>query len=577
MESAGLDELLGNIETRLLIGDLKRPVQGLAYDSRLVRPGFLFFAIPGVHTDGHHFLLNALDAGAVALVVSREPEQGVLDKAARLGSSLIQVAQPRKALAEASRRWYGEPEKALRIIGVTGTDGKSSTVWYSQQILEFLGYQSGFISTVAMQTEDESQPNDLRQSTPESPEIFSLLRTMANANKSEAVLESTSHGLSERTARLHGIKFQTGIFTNISHEHLEFHGSFENYLHDKANLFRMLRSGHASLESAPFPPAAVINAASEQAWYLASAAAEAELEGPPGECIRPRLYFYAIKDDVPERNLGLPLSLWAENIELGLNSVSFDACFNTYSPPEAAASPSRKAVRKSPSQPQNSESGDLLNSDLRRGQREQMRIKLDIPGRFTVENAMAAALGVHAHSGRDLREVLGSLSRLRGVKGRMQNINCGQAFAVLVDYAHTPGSFAVLLPALRKSCQGRLILVFGSGGERDREKRPIQGRIAAEYADLLILANEDPRLEDPVKLLEEIAAGVQNAQTEVKIIPDRTMAIREAFSIAAAGDLVALLGKGHEQSIILSEGKIPWDEETVAREELARIGFRAQA
>ena len=573
MDAAVLADLFRNTNAVLLSGDLQKSVLGISYDSRKVQPGFLFVAVPGVHTDGHDYIGQAIESGAAAVVVERSPGDPVLAEAERKQVPVLRVPDSRKALAETARRWFGEPERRLQIIGVTGTDGKSSTVWYCHQLLEALGYRAGFVSTVSMQTGAASEANNLRQSTPESPEIFKILKAMADQGKAHAILEATSHGLSEKTARLAGVRFQTGIFTNISHEHLEFHGSFDQYLFDKANLFRKLGQADPAIQAGvPLLPAAVINAGSGHAWHLAAAAGESQEPGG----MPPRVYFYAIAGKIPPKNHELPLALWAENVYLEADSLSFDACFHTYSPPEAAASPARKALHSDTRSEAVQDSGKVPTSDSNRGQSECLRVRVGIPGEFTVENVLAAVLGVHAHTGRSFAEILAVVPSLRGVKGRMRPIREGQPFGVLVDYAHTPGSFSALLPVLRKSCAGRLILVFGSGGERDLEKRPIQGRIAGQYADRIILTNEDPRLEDPRSLLKQIAAGVEGSDAEVRIVPDRREAIRTAFVDAQEGDLVALLGKGHEQSIILKDGKIPWDEETVAREELAALGYRTQ-
>lgn len=567
-----LTELLSDLQVTHLSGPEHCQIEGVAYDSRKVLPGFLFVAVTGVHVDGHDFIEAALAAGARAILCEREPGAAVVPGAAQ-SPTIYKVRDSKIALSYVARRWYGRPDDDLGIIGITGTDGKSSTVWYTWQLLEMLERPAAFISTVAMNSSGNTQPNGLRQSTPEALELFGLLREAVDAGKEYAVIEATSHGLSLKSGRLAALAFQTAVVTNITHEHLEFHGSLENYVYDKANLFRKLKCAQRkALGSLPEAGSAIINAADAHALELMRAVLDAEQKPNP-----PRMYFYACVDRIPEKHRALPLALWADNIEDGPRGVSADFYFPTYSVPEAAGAPVSKAVHREHAAQAGytRDETEHPTSDANRAAVESVRVHMKIPGTFTIENAMAAALAVHAHTGVRLRIILSRLSELVGVKGRMRVVDAGQPFSVLVDYAHTPGSFERVFPVFRQSCAGRLIAVFGSGGERDVEKRPIQGRIASEYADIVVLTNEDPRLEDPVSILDEIASGVGNPNCEVVKIVDRREAIHFALATAREGDSVVLLGKGHEQSVITRERKIPWDEETVAYELLAELGFKA--
>ena len=321
-----------------------------------------------------------------------------------------------------------------------------------------------------------------------------------------AVVEATSHGLSPINNRLGDVHFDIGVLTNISHEHLEFHKTLEQYIDDKANLFRALPADRGR---------AIINL------------------------------------DEPRH---------------GAFTEASSCLVRTYSLENKGA--------------------DLMAADIREGAAEQEillrhaggedRVRLPLPGRFNVENCLAALLAVSSLPDEKLSTFLPFVERLRAIKGRMVPVRQGQPFEVIVDYAHTPGSYRKLFPSLRQQVKGKLIAVFGSAGERDLEKRPIQGKIASEYCDMVVLTDEDPRGEDPRRLLEDIAAGCSGLERDrdLLIIEDRPTAIRTAFSKAEKGDLVILLGKGHEGTIIYADGPIPWDEEQEAIAALNEAGYR---
>ena len=526
-----LQELISKlpVEYQLLTKLDDSNITGIAFDSRNCKPGNLFFAIPGVHVDGNDFVPSLLHSDPGGIIMSKLPDSQVIHQAQVKGIPLLYCSEIRPALAWISKEWYDNPDDRLTLIGVTGTDGKSSTVWYIQQLLTELGISSGFISTVAMQTGTTPGPNSLRQSTPEAPEIFHLLNTMVNQGKTHGVIEATSHGLSDRTSRLAALGFQTAVFTNITHEHLEFHGTFDQYLYDKANLFRKLTTKPSAGSDKPL---AVINAQSPYARYLAKAVGDQH-----------QIHFYGIKDKIPTENQDLPLTLWATQVEDSTNGVTGSLHF--FDPADVP---------------------------------QTITVTLAIPGSFTLENIMAATLAVHNQSIENhqpsLAEILRLVPKLQGVKGRMRIIQGNQPFSVIVDYAHTPGSFEKVFPLFRSITPGRLIALFGSGGERDQAKRPIQGKIAGTFADVLILSNEDPRLEDPMEILNEIAQGVDNPQVEVVKIIDRYEAISFALQLAQPGDTLVLLGKGHEQSIIIGNQKTPWDEETKVRTALIEAGYQ---
>ena len=513
-----LSALLSNINIIESQGPLDSHITGLAYDSRDVTEGTLFFALSGLHTDGHRFIEEALSRGAKAVIHSKPLTQYHRD------ITYIRTANPRTDMAPVAAAFYDHPSRELTVIGVTGTDGKSTTVYLVQQLLEKSGLSAGFISTVQVQTGKEAEKNKLRQSTPEAVDIQRILRTMADNGKQYAVIEATSHGLSAKNNRLGDIFFNTAVFTNISHEHLEFHGSFEQYRYDKAELFRSLDRSYSGT-STPGPdagsmrggPLGVVNADDPHASYFREATSAP-------------VFGFSLKDQTAD--------LFADDIE---------------------TLPDRSSFRVT--------AGSI-----------QIKTTAPLPGAVNIENSLAALLAVIKTTGMQPAEVAPLLSSCLPPPGRMRSIRRGQPFTVIIDYAHTPGSFSKLLPEIKKNCRRKLIVLFGSAGERDREKRTIQGSIACRWADTIILADEDPRGEPPRAILEEIAAGcsLKTEGENLFLIPDRSKAIEKAFSCAETDDTVLLLGKGHEQSIIYSDTVLPWDEASAAEAALSKLGFTSE-
>jgi UDP-N-acetylmuramoyl-L-alanyl-D-glutamate--2,6-diaminopimelate ligase len=518
--SVALDDILGGLEILGRCGPASVSIEGLAYDSRDVRTGSLFFALPGLHADGHRFIPDALAAGARAIVHSEElPSYDP-------GVSYIRVADPRFAMSSVAASFYGRPSRELAVIGITGTEGKSTTVYLVYQLLGLAGFRAGFFSTVMSDSGGGEEPNPEHQTTPEATSVQRMLASMRDEGMSFAVVESSSHGLSPRTNRLGDVDFDVGVMMNVTREHLEFHGTWEQYRFDKANLFRAIGRNHASPKSVgdrEVPRFGVVNADDASADYFRAATA------------------------FPVRS------------------------FSATGKPEADLSAADLSVDAS------GESFTIVERRDRAARRHRARIEL--PGAFNVGNALATLLVVSELTGAAIGDLVPLLPRLKPVKGRMTAIDRGQPFEVIVDYAHTPSSFQTIFPPLRARVKGKMICVFGSAGERDVEKRPRQGRIAADWCDVVILTDEDPRGETPMALLEEIAAGCPELPREERLylIPDRKEAIRKALSIAKPGDLVALLGKGHENSIIYAKNAIPYDEITAAEEALADLGYSDSA
>ncbi len=495
-------ELTAALATADVIGDTAIEISGLTYDSRRVRPGDVFVAMRGFHSDGHAYIGEALRRGAVA-IVAETPRP--LDETV----AWAMVPDTRVALAALAAAFCGHPARRLRVVGVTGTDGKTTTTTMISELLEAAGYRAGFMTTVAFKVGARVWDNDTRQSTPEAPEVQALLAEMVAAGCDYAVIESTSHGLALH--RLDGCEFDVAVLTNITHEHLDFHQTVEAYRRAKARLFEMLDEG----ADKGIAKTAVVNLDDPHAGMFIARA--------PGPVIT-----YAIHEPRAQ--------VRASAIE----ATPAGLTFRVEAPGETATA------------------------------------RLRLAGSFNVANALAA-LSVGLSQGVPLAVGVEALGRFRGVRGRMEPVDCGQPFTVIVDYAHTPEAFAKVMGIVRPLTRGQLIAVFGSAGERDRQKRPQQGEIAGRFCDLVILTDEDPRLEDRYAILDEIAAGVERAGKragrDYLKIADRAEAIATAIARARPGDTVLLLGKGHEGSILYANEKRPWDERAAAVAALQALGY----
>lgn len=493
--SRGLGELTDVIGPERVVGLPLGDVTDLAYDSRRVAHGNLFFAVPGVHVDGHDYVLDAVVHGAVGVVAERETPG--------ISAPQLLVPNTRHALADAADAWYGRPSERIEVIGITGTDGKTTTAYLAVAALAAGGRRPGMLGTVAVRVGDELRSNEDRNTTPEALELQALLAEMVEAGNDCAVMEATSHGLAQ--SRVRNCRFRIGIVTNVTSEHLEFHGTLEAYRAAKAML----------VEEAPL---AILNADDPAFGFFHDHA-------------RDRVLTYGTDASAEVR---------ATDVRARADGTTFTATTPAW-----------------------------------RGE-----VHLRIPGAYNVHNALAALALAHAE-GIDVAVAAAGVGSVEGVPGRMERIDAGQPFGVVVDYAHTADSLAKVLETLRPLTAGRLIVVFGSAGERDRVKRPAMGRVAAELADLAIVADEDPRLEDGHAINEAIAdgaraGGARDEQT-LWVIDDRRAAIAHAIGLARAGDMILLAGKGHEGSMIYGTERRWWDEREVARQELAAAGFEPRA
>jgi UDP-N-acetylmuramoyl-L-alanyl-D-glutamate--2,6-diaminopimelate ligase len=463
MDLERLATALGAVE---VVGRAPVEVRDLAYDTRDVVSGSLFFCVPGARADGHDFAAEAVTAGAVAVVVERPLDVPVPQ---------VVVADARAAMAPAADEFFGRPTADLQVVGVTGTNGKTTTAFLLYAILAAAGRRPGLVGTIEARVGGERR--GVRHTTPEAIDLQRLFREMLDAGDRSVALEASSHA--SALHRLDRVRFAALVFTNLSHEHLDFHSDMEDYFQAKRRLFVEGR-----------PPAAV-NTGDEYGRRLA-----AEL---------PDALTFGFGDDA----------------KLG---------------PEALAG-----------------------------------VDLKLRGRFNVENALGA-LAAARLLGIDEDAIRRGLESVRGVPGRLEAVDEGQPFDVIVDYAHKPLALETLLRTVRElSPGGRVICVFGCGGDRDREKRPQMGRIASELADTVIVTNDNPRSEDPQSIIDAIVAG---AAGEVEVLPDRAEAIARAIELARDGDVVVIAGKGAEQGQEFADRTVPFDDREAAREALRTLGAR---
>lgn len=470
-------------------------VTGVADDSRAVRRGALFVAVKGERVDGHDFVQAALAAGAGAVVCERPVHTEDVP--------VVQVADSRAALGVLGSAFHREPSTRLRMVGVTGTNGKTTTTYVCKALLEAVGRKVGLIGTVAYQIGPDLLPAG--HTTPGAVELQSLLARMAEAGMDTAVMEVSSHALAlDRTA---GCEFDVAVFTNLTQDHLDFHPDMEEYFQAKLRLFTGLNGIRKSGKRA------IVNVDDPRGPRVISA------------CPAP-VWSYAIKH---------PADLKAERIKLSVDGTAFTATTPAGS----------------------------------------VDIQSHLVGEHNVYNLLAA-IGVALHEGVSIDDIKRGLGTVANVPGRFERVATGRDFTVVVDYAHTEDALLRLLAAAQALKCGRIITVFGCGGDRDRSKRPKMGRAAVLYSDVVILTSDNPRTEDPQAILREVEAGVREALRDrpgvhYRVIADRRDAIRAAVQEARAGDMVLIAGKGHEDYQIIGTTKFHFDDREVAREAVERL------
>jgi UDP-N-acetylmuramoyl-L-alanyl-D-glutamate--2,6-diaminopimelate ligase len=475
-------------------------ITGLACDSREVSAGDLFFCIPGEHSDGHDFAEQAVRAGAVALVVERQLSLGVPE---------VVLPSVRAAIGPLAARFNGEPSAQLRVVGVTGTNGKTTTAYLVRALLEATGTRCGLLGTVTSVMAGVERP--VTHTTPEAIAVQGAFRAMLDGGDAACAMEVSSHAL--ELGRVDGTHFAASIFTNLTQDHLDFHADMEEYFQAKRRLFIP-----GSSESGQRPSIAVVNVADPFGQRLAS-------ELPD-----------AVRFVVQGTSTWQDEAVMQRDAEYQARDVRMDFAGCRF-------------VLQTP-----------------HGERP---VALPLPGRFNVANALGAVAVTHA-MGADLDSLVAALERGVRVPGRFEPVHEGQDFAVLVDYAHTPDSLENVLRAARELARGHVVCVFGAGGDRDRGKRPLMGEIAARLADVVLVTSDNPRSESPEAIVGEIVAGIATAgATQVEVEVDRRAAIGQAIALACPDDVVVIAGKGHEQGQEFADGrKLPFDDVTVAREAL---------
>lgn len=484
------------------VGELPRTlVTGVTYNHRELEPGNIFVAHRGMKVDGHDFIPQAIERGAIAVVGTRD--------LAGLEVPYIRVDDSREALAYLAAAFYNFPGHNLTMIGVTGTDGKTTTANLIYQILLAAGLRAGIISTVNAVLGDEVVDTGFHVTTPEAPEVQRYLSRMDTAGLTHVVLESTSHGLAQH--RVTGCEFDIAVVTNVTHEHLDYHGDYQGYLDAKARLFRMLSVTRPKVQGNP--RLGVLNRDDESYAYLSSATSVRQIS-------------YGLKEGA---------DLVASEIESSPAATSFTV----------------------------------------QGPYFRQRFSTTLVGGYNISNCLAAIAATVEGLGIDPGVAAEGVAALRGVPGRMERIHMGQAFTAIVDFAHTPNALKQVLLTCRQVTSGKIIAVFGSAGLRDREKRHLMAEVAADLANFTILTAEDPRSESLDDILKTMAAALVNkGGIEGKnflVVPDRGEAIRTAVRSAGPDDLVIACGKGHEQSMCFGEREYDWDDRVAMRSALAEL------
>lgn len=471
-----LRELIKNLSIIEMNADAELEISGVSYDSRKTEKGDMFVAIRGFEADGHKFIPKAVENGAAVILCEEKPSCDI---------PYVLVSDSRYGLAIVSRDFFGDPASEMTMIGITGTSGKTSSSYLIKHMLESkLDAKVGLIGTNGNMIGDEFLHTE--HTTPESYELHKLFRHMADSGCTHVVMEVSSHSLTlERVA---GIHFDVALYTNLSQDHLDFHGTMEEYAAAKRKLFSMCSIGCFNLDDA---------------W--------ADFMRDGASCRT--MTFSTEKNEA---------DLVAKDIRLTADGVRFASV-----------------------------SGDEISMT-----------KLGIPGMFSVYNALGT-MSVGLALGLSLADCSDAMSSAKGVKGRLEIVPTGRDFSVVIDYSHKPDALEKVLKTLKPVTHGRLIALFGCGGDRDKLKRPIMGRIAADNADLIVVTSDNPRTEDPDEIIREIVAGMKDKRTPTKVICDRREAIAWAIDNAAPGDVLLLAGKGHEDYQVVGHEKHHMDEREI--------------
>ncbi len=478
-----LGELLRNLDVLDASAAMDMEIGGVSYDSRKTQPGDLFVAIRGFESDGHKFIPAAMARGAAAVLCEEAPSDG---------TPYVRVADCRKGLAYVSREFFGDPAKEMTLIGITGTSGKTTSSYLIKHMLEMkLDAKVGLIGTNGNMIGSECLHSD--HTTPESYELHKLFRRMADEGCTHVVMEVSSHALAlERVA---GIEYDVGVYTNLSQDHLDLHGTMEEYAAAKRLLFRQCKLG-------------CLNADDKWTDFM--------LNGATCKAMT----FSAESDSA---------DLTAKDIRLSATGVRFAAVYKD----------------------------------------ELALTRLAIPGNFSVHNALGA-IAVGLSLGISLADCCDAMASAKGVKGRVEVVPTDGDYSIIIDYSHKPGALETVLQTLRPVVKGRLVCLFGCGGDRDKVKRPIMGAIAADNSDFVIVTSDNPRTEEPEEIIREIVAGMKNKRTPKKVICDREEAIHWAIDNARPGDVILLAGKGHEDYQVVGHEKRHMDEREIVADWLEK-------
>jgi UDP-N-acetylmuramoyl-L-alanyl-D-glutamate--2,6-diaminopimelate ligase len=515
-----LRELADAVTGARLIGDGDVQITSIEYDSRDAGTGSLFVAVPGFKVDGHAYLGRAIENGAPAVAVQEDHEDIGRAIAEGGGADVLILPDSRRGLAQLSAAFYGHPARKLGVVGITGTDGKTSLAHLVAHVFNRSGLKAGLISTAECRIGDDPLPDTGRFTTPEAPQVQQMLAQMVEAGCKWAVIEATSHGLALH--RVDECEYDIAAFTNVGRDHLDFHGGPDEYMAAKAQLFSMLDES-------------VDKGIAKTAVFNADDAASL-LFGQVTKARRIRYGFDPLWNIYVE---SCTPDGFGSNILINFMSLKLD----------------------------------LKDEDIDEG---RLRLRFPKPGLFNAYNAAAAA-GVMLAAGLKVYEIADGLESWPGAPGRMERVDSGQPFAVLVDFAHSPDSLRRVLELLRDISRGRIIAVFGSIGERDKERRPGMARAAAELADYTFVTDDNPYTEDRDAILQDIAAGLRDAGKreghDFSVVPDRREAIAQALTMAVDEDAVLLAGKGHESEVHLGDTEYACDDREVARRVLGDMGY----
>ena len=470
-----LSDIIKDIEIKKVIGSTDVNISGIAFNSGEVKPGYVFVCIKGLKADGHDFAQDALDKGAVFVVAEHEISD--------IASNMLIVENSRNALAKISAAFYDYPHRKFKLIGITGTNGKTTTTYLIKSVLEYNGYKVGLIGTNQNMIGNEILPS--KHTTPDSLELMELFDKMAKEGADYVVMEVSSHSLDQD--RVAACEFYTGAITNVTQDHLDYHVTMENYVKAKSILFSMCKVGLVNNDDSS--------------------------EKTVKENATCKIITYGAENDA---------DIKAENIKMDEKGVEFDLCYNG----------------------------------------EKTKMSLSIPGKFSVYNALTA-VGCLLSLDIPAEKIKEGLKEAKGVKGRIEVVPVNKNYTVIIDYAHTPDGLLNIINTIKGFAKGRVVTLFGCGGDRDKTKRPLMGEIAGKLSDYCIVTSDNPRTEDPSDIIKDILAGISKTDCEYTVVENRFDAIEYALDNARENDVILLAGKGHETYQVLKERTIVFDEREI--------------